>query len=61
MQQAAGGVDYYCAIGYMGQFVCVYPSLDAVLAVVAQDYSYADPCMLVRKVSELSLDNPKLP
>eukprot|EP00964_Phaeocystis_antarctica_P033825 scaffold19193_cov62-Phaeocystis_antarctica.AAC.3 len=55
VQRAAAGSDYYCAIGYMGQFVCVYPSLDAVLAVVAQDYSYADPCRLVRMVSDLSL------
>ena len=55
VQRAAAGSDYYCAIGYMGQFVCVYPSLDAVLAVVARDYSYADPCRLVRMVSELSL------
>jgi hypothetical protein len=46
-------VDYYCAVGYRGQFICVYPSLDAVFAVASD--STAAGCALMEQVPPLLL------
>ena len=44
-------IDYYCAIGHLGQFVCVYPSLDAVFATASDQYAGA--CALLGLVPSL--------
>ena len=44
-------IDYYCAIGHLGQFVCVYPSLDAVFATASDQYTGA--CALLGFVPSL--------
>ena len=50
-----GGGGHYCAIGYGGQYVCVFPTLDAVLAVAANDASDSASCALVSLVYGLGL------
>ncbi len=47
-------VDYYCAVGHLGQFMCVYPSLDAVFATASDQY--AGGCALLGHIPKLLLD-----
>ena len=41
-------IDFFCAVGYAGQYVCVYPSLELVVATASSDDSSA--CKLMRQV-----------
>ena len=47
-------LDYYCAIGHDGQYICVYPSLDAVFATASDQYAGA--CALLGLIPQLLLD-----
>jgi len=41
-------VDFFCAVGYLGQYVCVYPSLELVVAASSSDDMSS--CRLMREV-----------
>ena len=47
-------VDFFCALGYAGQYVCIYPSLDLVFSMVSNDEDDdGTPCAIMRQVPTL--------